>query len=237
MTNDTMTSDFKNYAIIVAGGSGTRMGAAVPKQFLSLNGLPLLMHTLLAFYNSASKPQLILALHANFHDYWKQLCNTHNFNIPHTLVKGGETRFHSVKTAFETIANTNSIVAVHDAVRPLTLSTLIDAAYNQAAAKGNAVVAVKSRDSVRQINGNNSLALKREEIYLVQTPQTFQYGQLKSAYLQPYNDTFTDDASVVESAGFDIHLIEGDHQNIKITFPEDIGIAELILKNRRVVSF
>lgn len=237
MTNDTMTNDLKNYAIVVAGGSGTRMGAAVPKQFLSLNGLPLLMHTLLAFYNSTSKPQLILALHANFHDYWKQLCNTHNFNIPHTLVKGGETRFHSVKTAFEAIANTNSIVAVHDAVRPLTLSTLIDAAYQQASEKGNAVVAVKSRDSVRQINGSNSLALKREEIYLVQTPQTFQYGQLKSAYLQSYNDAFTDDASVVESAGFDIYLIEGDHQNIKITFPEDIGIAELILKNRGVVSF
>ncbi len=194
----------------------------------------MLMHTLLAFYNSASKPQLILALNANFHDYWKQLCNTHNFNIPHVLVKGGETRFHSVKVAFSTITDTNCIIAVHDAVRPLTLSTLIDAAYQQAAEKGNAVVAVKSRDSVRQIKGDTSFSLKREDVYLVQTPQTFQYGQLKSAYLQPYNDTFTDDASVLESAGFDIHLIEGDHQNIKITFPEDIAIAELILKNRGV---
>jgi len=229
-----MTNDIKHYAIIVAGGTGTRMGSTVPKQFLSINGLPVLMHTLLAFYNSASKPQLILALNANFHDYWKQLCNTHNFNIPHVLVKGGETRFHSVKVAFSTITDTNCIIAVHDAVRPLTLSTLIDAAYQQAAEKGNAVVAVKSRDSVRQIKGDTSFSLKREDVYLVQTPQTFQYGQLKSAYLQPYNDTFTDDASVLESAGFDIHLIEGDHQNIKITFPEDIAIAELILKNRGV---
>ena len=232
-----MTNEIKHYAIVVAGGTGTRMGATIPKQFLSLNGLPVLMHTLLAFYNSASKPQLILALHANFHDYWNQLCNTHNFNIPHVLVKGGETRFHSVKAAFETISDTNSIIAVHDAVRPLTLSPLIDSCYRQAAEKGNAVVAVKSRDSVRQIKDDTSFSLKREDVYLVQTPQTFQYGQLKSAYLQSYNDTFTDDASVVESAGFDIHLIEGDHQNIKITFPEDIGIAELILKNRGAVSF
>ena len=237
MTNDAMSNDSKTYAIIVAGGSGKRMGSAIPKQFLSLNGLPVLMHTLLAFHNSTSKPQLILALHADFHDYWKQLCNTHNFNIPHTLVKGGETRFHSVKAAFETITTTNSVIAVHDAVRPLTLGTLIDDAYKQAANEGNAVVAVKSRDSVRQIKGANSLALKREDIYLVQTPQTFQHGQLRSAYLQPYIDTFTDDASVVEFAGFDIHLIEGDHQNIKITFPEDIAIAELILKNRSVGSF
>jgi 2-C-methyl-D-erythritol 4-phosphate cytidylyltransferase len=222
------------YAIIVAGGSGTRMGSLIPKQFLSLNGLSVLMHTLLAFYNSASKPQLILALHADFHDYWKQLCNTHNFDIQHTLVTGGETRFHSVKAAFGTIGNIGSLIAVHDAVRPLISSVLIDAAYQQAAKKGNAIVAVKSRDSVRQIKGDTSVSLKRDEIYLVQTPQIFEYSQLKAAYLQPYTDTFTDDASVVESAGFDIHLIEGDHQNIKITFPEDIAIAELILKNRAV---
>lgn len=237
MTDGTMTNDLTNYAIIVAGGTGTRMGTTVPKQFLSLNGLPVLMHTLLAFYNSASKPEIILALHGNFHDYWKQLCNTHNFNLPHTLLEGGETRFHSVKAAFEKVTDANSIVAVHDAVRPLTLNTLIDAAYWQAAEKGNAVVAVKSRDSVRQVKGDTSSSLNRDEIYLVQTPQIFQYSQLQSAYLQSFSDAFTDDASVVESAGFGIHLIEGDHQNIKITFPEDVGIAELILKNRGVVSF
>jgi len=221
----------------VAGGSGTRMGSAVPKQFLSINGLPILMHSLHAFYNSAAKPQLILALHTDFHDYWKQLCNTHNFDIPHILVKGGETRFHSVKAAFETIGDTNSVIAVHDAVRPLISSSLIDAVYQQAAEKSNAIVAVKSRDSVRQLKGDTSLALKRDDIYLVQTPQTFKYAQLKAAYLQEYNDAFTDDASVVESAGFNIHLIEGDHQNIKITFPEDIAIAELVLKSRGVTGF
>lgn len=222
----------KHYAIIVAGGSGTRMGSIVPKQFISVNGLPVLMHTLLAFYKSVSKPKLILALHADFHDYWKQLCNTHNFDIPHTLATGGSTRFHSVKAAFDTIDDTECIIAVHDAVRPLISGLLIDSAYQQAIEKGNAIVAVKSRDSVRQIKDETSLSLKRDEIYLVQTPQVFQYTQLKAAYLQNYTDSFTDDASVVESAGFDIHLIEGDHQNIKITFPEDIAIAELILKNR-----
>ncbi len=237
ISNSTSDISLKKYAIIVAGGSGTRMGSIVPKQFLSVNGLPVLMHTLLAFYNSASKPEVILALNADFHDYWRQLCNTHNFDVPHTLVVGGETRFHSVKTAFETITDTESLIAVHDAVRPLILSSLIDAAYMQAADKGNAIVAVKCRDSVRQIKRDTSSSLKRDEIFLVQTPQTFQYAQLKAAYLQAYKDTFTDDASVVESAGCDIHLIEGDHQNIKITFPEDIAIAELLLKNRSGVNF
>lgn len=231
---ESQTSNLKssNYAIIVAGGSGTRMGSAVPKQFLSVNGLPVLMHTLLAFYNSASKPHLILALPSGFHDYWKQLCDTHNFDIEHTLVTGGETRFHSVKAAFDTISKTDSLIAVHDAVRPLITGNLIDNAYQQAAEKGNTVVAVKSKDSVRQLKNNKFTSLKRDEIYLVQTPQTFQYQQLKSAYTQPFTDAFTDDASVVESAGYTIHLLEGDHQNIKITFPEDIAIAELILKNR-----
>jgi 2-C-methyl-D-erythritol 4-phosphate cytidylyltransferase len=221
-----------NYAIIVAGGSGTRMGTAVPKQFLAVNGLPVLMHTLLAFYNSTAQPHLILALPTGFHDYWKQLCNSHNFNMDHTLVSGGETRFHSVKAAFNSITNTNSVIAVHDAVRPLISAELINAAYTQANKKGNAIVAVKSRDSIRQLKEGISVSLKRDEIYLVQTPQVFQYQQLAAAYQQEYTDMFTDDASVVEAAGFEINLIEGEHQNIKITFPEDIAIAELILKGR-----
>ena len=220
------------YAIIVAGGSGARMGSVVPKQFLSLNGLPVLMHTLLTYSKSAYLPRLILVLPDGYHDYWKQLCLTHNFNLPHSLVTGGETRFHSVKAALEKVTEKDSLIAVHDAVRPLTLNTVIDGAYLQAAQKGNAITAVKSRDSIRQLKGEGSVNLARDEIYLVQTPQTFQYSQLKEAYLQPYDPNFTDDASVVEKAGFTIHLINGDHQNIKITFPEDIAIAELILNDR-----
>lgn len=220
----------KKYAIIVAGGSGSRMQSVVPKQFLSLNDLPVLMHTILAFCKSNSKPQIILVLPADFHNYWLQLCSIHNFTIPHQLVNGGETRFHSVKNGLALIPDgEDALIAVHDAVRPLTSGDTIDGSYTTAAEHGNAIVAVKSRDSVRQLKGDSSVALKRDEIYLVQTPQTFQSAQLKKAYQQPYNDKFTDDASVVEKAGIPIHIIDGSYQNIKITFPEDIAIAELLL--------
>jgi 2-C-methyl-D-erythritol 4-phosphate cytidylyltransferase len=222
-----------NYVIIVAGGSGSRMQSAVPKQFLLLNGLPVLMHTLLAFNNSSSKPHLILVLPAGYHEHWEQLCATNHFTTPHQLVNGGETRFHSVKNGLHLIPdNEDAIIAVQDAVRPLTSGTIIDHAYQHAAKHGNAVTAVKSRDSVRQLKGDTSIHLNREEIYLIQTPQTFQSTQLKNAYKQDYHTKFTDDASVVEETGIKINLVNGDHQNIKITFPEDIAIAELLLRNK-----
>ncbi|HEY2580856.1 MAG TPA: 2-C-methyl-D-erythritol 4-phosphate cytidylyltransferase [Mucilaginibacter sp.] len=220
----------KNYVIIVAGGAGSRMQSAVPKQFLLLKGKPVMMHTAEAFYNSDAKPTIILVLPAGFHSYWEQLCRDHNFNIPHQLVNGGESRFHSVKNGIEVIEdNSESVIAVHDAVRPLTSKQIIDESYRYAAKFGNAITAVKSRDSVRQLNNGISKHLLRDEIYLIQTPQTFQLAQLKKAYLQTYSTSFTDDASVVEQAGFQIHLIEGSYRNIKITFPEDIGIAELLM--------
>ncbi|HWZ35470.1 MAG TPA: 2-C-methyl-D-erythritol 4-phosphate cytidylyltransferase [Mucilaginibacter sp.] len=221
----------KRYAIIVAGGSGTRMGSALPKQFLLLNGLPVLMHTLLAFHNSQSKPDLILVLPAAYHEYWTELCRKHNFTIPHQLISGGETRFHSVKNGLDIItADELSLIAVQDAVRPMTSTDIIDAAYKSAAQYGNGVVAVKSRDSIRQLKNETSSALPRDEIYLVQTPQTFQSAQLKKAYEQAYTPNFTDDASVVEAMGVNIHLVDGSHKNIKITFPEDIAIMELLMK-------
>ena len=221
------------YTIIVAGGSGSRMQSAIPKQFLLLNGLPVLMHTIQAFYNSQSKPQIILVIPADSHLYWNDLCEEHNFTIPHQLVNGGNTRFNSVKNGLAIIPdNDNAVVAVQDAVRPLTSVEIIDGAYQQAIQIGNAVTAVKSRDSIRQVKSNISASLLRDEIYLVQTPQTFQYSQLKRAYEQDYNEGFTDDASVVEATGEHIHIIEGNYQNIKITFPEDITIAELLLKQR-----
>lgn len=222
-----------SYAIIVAGGSGARMQAVVPKQFLLLNGRPVLMYTLEAFYQSAYQPQVILVLHPNFHTYWQQLCAEHQFTMPHQLADGGETRFHSVKKGLE-LVNDNSLVAVQDAVRPLTDIAIIDAAYAQALEYGNAVTAVKSRDSVRSMRNGHSESLLRDEIYLVQTPQTFQSGLIKKAYLQPFNDGFTDDASVAEKDGAFIHLIEGNYQNIKITYPEDIAIAEMLLKRRNL---
>jgi 2-C-methyl-D-erythritol 4-phosphate cytidylyltransferase len=226
-----LTSD-KNYAIIVAGGSGTRMGTAIPKQFLLLKGTPVLMHTIGAFFHSEARPQIIVVLHPDFHAYWTGLCKTHNFNIPHLLVNGGKTRFHSVKNGLDNIKDdTDNLIAVHDAVRPLTSEHIINTSYKYAAINGNAIAAVKSRDSVRQLKDGVSQSLVRDDIYLVQTPQTFQSSQIKKAYLQPYDATFTDDASVIEAAGFMVNLTEGSYNNMKITFPEDIAIAELLLES------
>ena len=218
-----------NYAIIVAGGSGSRMGTSIPKQFLLLKGRPVLMHTIEAFYHSKTNPAIIAVLPDEYHAYWEELCVEHEFNVPHLLVKGGQSRFHSVRNGLDTIDDENALVAIHDAVRPLTKTSIIDLSYTHAAAHGNAVTAVKSRDTVRQLKDGASTHLLRDEIYLVQTPQTFVVSQLKSAYQQEYNDNFTDDASVVEAAGFPINLIEGGHHNIKITFPEDIALAEALL--------
>jgi 2-C-methyl-D-erythritol 4-phosphate cytidylyltransferase len=223
----------KKYVIIVAGGTGTRMQAVVPKQFLLVNGLPVLMHTIRAFYNSGTNPEIILALHAGFHDYWQELCVTHNFTIPHLLLAGGETRFHSVKNGLDHIPDSkDALVAVHDAVRPLTSATIVNNSYINAHEYGNAVTAVKSRDSVRRVVDGRSVSLLRDEIYLVQTPQTFKVSLLKQAYKQPFDTKFTDDASVVEETGVEIILTEGSHENIKITFPEDIAIAELLLHKK-----
>lgn len=206
------------------------MGSGMPKQFLLLNGLPVLIHTLLAFQNSRSKPELILVLPSTYHDYWAKLCETHNFSLPHRVVSGGETRFHSVKNGLDLIsADEQGLIAVQDAVRPMTNPDIIDKAYETAARYGNGVVAVKSRDSIRQLKNNTSVALTRDEIYLVQTPQIFQSAQLKKAYEQEYTENFTDDASVVEATGVNIHLVDGSYKNIKITFPEDIALVELLM--------
>jgi len=220
----------KNYAIIVAAGSGSRMHSVVPKQFLLLNGIPVLMHTINAFHNCQTQPKIIVVLPADSHAYWDSLCREHHFDIPHQLVSGGETRFHSVRNGIGLIDDEDAIIAIHDAVRPLISKETIDESYECAVKYGNAIVAIKSRDSVRQIKDNRSVSLVRDEIFLIQTPQTFQSEQLKKAYLQPYQASFTDDASVVEQTGVNINLIGGSYQNIKITFPEDIAIAEFLLK-------
>ncbi|HVV55813.1 MAG TPA: 2-C-methyl-D-erythritol 4-phosphate cytidylyltransferase [Mucilaginibacter sp.] len=220
----------KYYAIIVAGGSGKRMHSAVPKQFLQLNGIPVLMHTINAFHSCKTKPDIIVVLHPNSHTLWHELCEEHQFTVPHQLVSGGETRFHSVRNGIALIGDDDSVVAIHDAVRPLVNKEIIDESFECAEQYGNGIVAIKSRDSVRQIRDNRSVSLNRDEIYLIQTPQTFRAGQLKNAYQQPYQESFTDDASVVEQTGVNINLISGSYQNIKITYPEDIAIAEFLLR-------
>lgn len=227
-----LTNPTVNYAIIVAGGSGSRMQSAVPKQFLLLNGKPVLMYTIEAFYNSSSAPSIIIVLPQNYHHYWVELCKDHDFRIPHHLVNGGDTRFQSVKNGLALIENPDAVIAVHDAVRPLTELSAIDKSFAHAQKFGNAIVAVKSRDSIRQVKNNSSAALVRDEIYLVQTPQTFQSSLLRQAYEQQYSTDFTDDASVVERLGININIIDGSYTNIKITFPEDIAIAEMLLKQK-----
>lgn len=220
----------KYVAIIVGGGSGSRMLSEIPKQFLLLKGQPVLMHTIEAFYNSEYNPEIIVVLNVDFHLHWENLCVLHNFSIPHLLVKGGTQRFDSVKNGIKTIKST-AIIAIHDAVRPLLSPKLIDRSFKEAEQSGNAVAAIKSRDSIRQQSGQNSIPLNREEIYLIQTPQTFSSDILKKAYKQEFRNEFTDDASVVERAGVSINLIEGENRNFKITFPEDIRIAELYLNS------
>lgn len=204
------------------------MLSEVPKQFMLLRGRPVLMHTIEAFDKSDYNPEIIVVLNVDFHQYWENLCLLHNFSIPHKLVKGGTQRFDSVKNGIKAI-KTRAIVAIHDAVRPLLSKQLIDRTFEEAERSGNAVAAIKSRDSVRQNTGTHTIPLDREEIYLIQTPQTFSSEILKKAYTQEYRNEFTDDASVAEKLGIKINLIDGETRNFKITFPEDIRLAEIYL--------
>ncbi len=218
----------KFYAIIVGGGTGSRMQSDLPKQFMLLQGRPVLMHTIEAFYNSEIKPEIILVLNVDFHSYWEELCIKYNFQIPCQLVKAGSNRFYSVKNGLKAIKG-RAIVAIHDAVRPLVSARLIKDTFEQSMNFGTAVAALKSQDSVRQLNGESTVHLNREDIYLIQTPQVFKSNILIKAYKQDYRNEFTDDASVVERSGVNIHLVEGENRNLKITFPEDIHLAEYFL--------
>ncbi|WP_316842530.1 2-C-methyl-D-erythritol 4-phosphate cytidylyltransferase [Pedobacter gandavensis] len=220
----------KYYAIIVAGGSGSRMQSDIAKQFLLLDGKPILMHTLEAFANAELQPEILLVLNIHQHQYWEELCKAHSFSVKHLVVKGGEQRFHSVKNGLKAIKG-KGIVAIHDAVRPLVSSALISRSFAAAEANGNAVAGVKATDSVRIINiEGKTEALNRENLLMIQTPQTFAIELLRKAYQQPFRNEFTDDASVVEYAGYQIQVIEGARENIKITYPEDLEIASILKK-------
>jgi len=219
----------KYYAIIVGGGSGKRMQNAIAKQFLLLKNKPVLMHTISAFVSCAIKPEIILVLHPDLHQYWQELCIKYNFHIPHLLINGGEQRFHSVRNGLMAIKE-DGLVAVHDAVRPLVSEKLICEAFDVAATKGNAVACIKPSDSIRKIKKKGNKIVNRDKLVLIQTPQVFQLEQLRKAYQQHYKPAFTDDASVVEKAGFEINLIEGERNNLKITFPEDLELAGFLLR-------
>ena len=219
----------KYYAIIVAGGSGSRMNSDLPKQFLPLNGRPVLMHTIEAFNNSDFKPQIILVLSPEHHSLWSELCTKHKFDIPCTLVENGTERFHSVKNGLELVSD-DSITAVHDAVRPIISNELITRCFRLAEQHFAVIPAVVSKDSIRIKDLDSTKSLNRQDVLLVQTPQCFQSVVLRKGYKQEYKETFTDDASVVEEAGTKIFITEGDYKNIKITFPEDLQIAEIFQK-------
>ncbi|RZJ63678.1 MAG: 2-C-methyl-D-erythritol 4-phosphate cytidylyltransferase [Flavobacterium sp.] len=220
------------YAIIVAGGAGKRMNSAIPKQFLDIAGKPILMHTIEKFSRSTYNPKIILVLSAADISIWEQKVAQYSFDIPHQIVSGGKERFFSVKSGLDTIREQNSIIAIHDAVRPLVSLSTIDSCYSNAIENGNAIAAIVSKDSIRIKNIDHNQAISRDLVYLVQTPQTFSFGQLSDAYKQEFSKDFTDDASVVEKSGYDIFLEDGDQFNMKITYEEDLIIAEALIKNQ-----
>ncbi|MHA8094116.1 2-C-methyl-D-erythritol 4-phosphate cytidylyltransferase [Aquirufa lenticrescens] len=220
----------KKYAIIVAGGSGQRMQSAVPKQFLLLQGKPVLYHTLAAFYQADATTEIILVLPVDQFSYWETLVAGLP-PIPHRLVAGGNSRFQSSQHAIQTLTE-DGMVAIHDGVRPLIDPDLITASFKAASEKGNAVLAVASKDSVRFYSSEMDAFkhLNRESIRLIQTPQIFSVKDLKEAFQQSYSEDFTDDARVVEALGIQINLVEGSYKNIKITTPEDLLLAEVLIK-------
>lgn len=219
----------KKFALIVAGGSGTRMNSDIPKQFLEIAGLPVIMHTINAFVKFNTEIEFILVLPESQISNWRLLCEKHHFDIKHKIALGGTTRFYSVKNGLELI-DEKGIVFIHDAVRPLVSEATIQNCLDCATTNGNALPVVPVTDSVRIVDGGNNHPADRSQIYLVQTPQTFQTLLIKNAYQDTKSGNFTDDASVLESAGSTINLVEGNRENIKITTPADLIVAQVFLK-------
>ena len=218
-----------NFVIIVAGGKGLRMGADLPKQFLPIGGKPVLMHTLEAFHKADAAMRLILVLPQSQQAYWKSLCEEYAFSIPHQVADGGETRFHSVKNGLA-LVDEEGLVGVHDGVRPFASIEVIRRCYAEAARYKAVVPVIDVVETIRMVQGDDSQTVDRNLYKLGQTPQVFDVALLKQAYHQSYIPGFTDDASVVEAYGEKIHLTEGNRENIKITTPFDLKIAETILQ-------
>lgn len=219
-----------DYIIIVAGGKGLRMGSDIPKQFLPIGGKPVLMRTLERFRQYSPSLQIILVLPKAQQDYWQKLCKEYAFDIDYQLADGGETRFHSVQNGLAKIPdNAQGVVGVHDGVRPFPSIDVIRNCYETAREKKAVIPVIPVVETIRHLKGDTSVTVPRNDYRLVQTPQTFDIQLLKAANRQPYNDGFTDDASVVEAFGFDITLVEGNRENIKITTPYDLKIAEVLI--------
>jgi 2-C-methyl-D-erythritol 4-phosphate cytidylyltransferase len=232
------------YALIVAGGKGTRIKSKLPKQFLLLNGKPVLLHTLEAFLRYSEKINIILVIPADTFSTWEHISRTHNFTRPIMLQAGGSSRFQSVKNGLEKITG-DGLVAIHDGVRPLVSEQVIRDSFALAGAHQSAVASVPLKESLRllgedaPVGSNQTLSMTqsvdRSRFRLIQTPQTFDVALIKKAYALPEDIALTDDASVAERAGFQINLFEGSYENIKITTDEDLITAEALLrKNNRL---
>lgn len=219
----------KKYVMIMAGGSGSRMKSQVPKQFVVVAGKPVLMHTFDVFRNYNPEVEFILVLPEKEVTLWNELVVQYSFNLKYQLAFGGETRFHSVKNGLEQV-HEEGIVFIHDGVRPLVSVETIRQCDQMAQEKGNAVPVIPVAESIRKVKHEDNKAVDRSRYFLVQTPQTFQTEMIKNAYRQTYSPLFTDDASVVEAAGEKINLVEGNRENIKITFPEDLLFVEFQLE-------
>ena len=220
----------EKYAIIVAGGLGSRMQSDIPKQFIAVNGLPVLMHTLKAFRQYSEKLTMLLVLPKEQFGVWEQLCEQYSFSVSHQLIAGGSTRFESVKNGLAHITEENCLVAVHDGVRPIISKKIISDSFFHAAEFGSAVASVALKDSIRRVNAEGkNISENRSSFRLIQTPQTFRVDWMREAFAAPYQTHFTDCASVLEAMGHAIQLIEGAYENIKITTPEDLKWAEMYL--------
>lgn len=216
----------KQAVIFVAGGTGTRMGSPLPKQFLTLNNTPILIHTLRNFFAFNRNFEMVVVMHHDYISFWKDLCLQFEDVPEHTVVAGGEERFHSVKNGVEAVSSDVQHIAIHDAVRPLVSHETLARCFN-ALNEYNAVVpAIPINDSIRQVHGLLNKSVDRSLYKRIQTPQCFESSMLKDAYSKPFSPLFTDDASVVEANGHSVFLVEGNMENIKITSPIDLIVGE-----------
>lgn len=220
----------QKYIIIVAGGTGSRMQSDIPKQFIEIEKEAIIIRTIKAFLNYDASIHIIISVHKDFKTYLEELCAKNNLkNIK--IAVGGETRFHSVKNGLDLITDETAIVGIHDAARPFTSLQTITNCFDAAKEKGNAVPFVTISESLRRVSAERNTSVNRNDFKIIQTPQCFLASKIKKAFLQEYNSSFTDDATVLESAGEKINLVEGNIENIKITNKFDLAIAKALLNN------
>jgi 2-C-methyl-D-erythritol 4-phosphate cytidylyltransferase len=221
----------KPWLILVAGGTGSRMGGKLPKQFIEINKQCIFIHSLQQFIIAIPEISIVIAVHPDWIEFAKDKISQQNYNGIIKIVRGGDTRFHSVKNALEVIHDDEAIIAIHDAARPLVDTQTIINCFALAQKSGNAIPFIPIPDSIRQRHNQTWKICNRDEYRLIQTPQTFQIHQLKNAFSQTYKDEFTDDASVVSAAGYELHFCNGGRNNLKITFNEDLELARALLKS------